>query len=234
MLFTPDIRVPIRPLTNGPEALFVSSFLASGILAGNGSRPLTFREPKLPTGFPDIVAVYLRDSELTINPSRNSLTSEHLKLLHHICNVRTTSLDAISADLSWRNKAVRRCIADLESAALIYLRGDRVSSRQIKGIFAAKKIVAIEAKIDNWWRAVHQACSNTWFASHSYVLIPRNRNIEIVKQYAISVGVGVIVFDGSAAEKVVEARAHALPASYGSWLINEWAIRRVFSAPQSD
>jgi hypothetical protein len=234
MLFTPDLRIAARPSTNGPEALFVSSFLASGMLGRNGNSPLIFHEPKLPTGFPDIVAVYLRDSELTLNPSRNSITSEHLKLLQHVCSIRTTSFNAICADLGWRNRSVRRCIEDLENANLVSVRGDRVSSRQMKAIFAAKKIIAIEAKIDNWWRAVHQASSNTWFASHSYVLIPRNRNLEVIKQEALGFGVGVIVFDGSTAEIALEARAHSLPASYGSWLFNEWAIRRVFSVPLGD
>lgn len=229
MSFTPDTRVPGRPGTRGPEALFISSFLASGALGRNGTSPLIFNEPKLPTGFPDIVAVYLRDTQLSINPSRNALTQEHLRLLHHVCSVRASSVEAICADLGWRRKMLRRCIADLESADLLYVRGGGVFARQMKAIFAAKRIIAIEAKLDNWWRALHQASSNTWFASHSYVLIPQNRNLDIIKKEAARLGVGVMVFDGLTTETALEARVHPLPASYGSWLFNEWTIRRAFS-----
>lgn len=229
MSFTPDIRVPARPGTRGPEALFISAFLASGALGRNGSSPLIFNEPKLPTGFPDIVAVYLRDTELSLNPSRNALTHDHLRVLHHVYCVRTSSLEAIRTDLGWRSKLLERCIADLESANLVHVRGAGVFARQLKAIFAAKRIVAIEAKLDNWGRALHQACSNTWFASHSYVLIPRNRNLDVIKKEAARVGVGVMVFDGTTTKTALEARIHPLPASYGSWLFNEWTIRRAFS-----
>jgi hypothetical protein len=229
MTFTPDATVPARPATTGPEALFVSSFLSSGMLASSIDAPLIFNEPKLPIGFPDVVAVYLRDTEITLNPTRNALHHDHLRLMYHVSSVGEASVDEIQSDLGWRSSVLQRCIADLADADLLYLRGRRVVARGLRTVFAAKKIVAIEAKLDNWSRALEQASSNTWFASHSYVLIPRNRNLAVINSEARALGIGVMVFDGEKTEITVEARKHSLPASYGSWLFNEWTIRRVFS-----
>jgi hypothetical protein len=230
MAFTPNTTVPVRPGTSGPEALFVSSFLSSGALATAADSPLIFNEPKLPIGFPDVVAVYLRDSEITLNPTRNALDNDHLRLLHHVSSVRATSVEDLQSDLGWHNKMLQQCIDDLAEADLLYVRGRRVMARPLRSVFAAKKIVAIEAKLDNWSRALQQASSNTWFASHSYVLIPRNRNLSTINAEARALGVGVMVFDWQKTEITVEAKKHKLPASYGSWLLNEWTIRRVFSS----
>ena len=231
MPFTPDTTVPVRPGTSGPEALFVSRFLSSGALKGVMDSPAIFNEPKLPTGFPDIVAVYLRESEITLNPTRNALGQDHLRLLHHVSGVRATSVQDLQSDLGWRGRILRRCIDELAEADLLYVRGQRIIARRLRSVFAARKIVAIEAKLGNWSKALEQASSNTWFASHSYALIPRNRNLSTINAKARALGVGVIVFDGEKTETTVQAKKHELPASYGSWLFNEWTIRRMFSAP---
>src|SRR5205823_6098859 len=110
----------------------ISEFLQSGALSTSRNQPLIFSEPKLPTGFPDIVAVYLRDVSITLNPTRNALTNTHLRLLHHLCSVKMTSFEAIRSDLGWRARMLERCIEDLSDADLVYARGSKVSARELR------------------------------------------------------------------------------------------------------
>ena len=39
-------------------------------------------------------------------------------------------------------------------------------------------------------------------------------------------GIGVLLYDGRRTEVRVKAAERRLPASYGSWLVNEWTVRR--------
>jgi hypothetical protein len=231
MLPVANARVPCRPATPGRETSLVEQFLAAGSLADRAMEPpVVFTEPKLATGFPDVVAVYLSDKPITITPGRSTLHEEHLRLLHHLCSVKTTSFEEIKNGLGWRGKMLQRCIADLADADLVYVRGSKIVARNTGAIFAVRKIVAIEAKIGDWKRALRQACSNTWFASHSYMLIPSTRAIEQVEAAAKAVGIGVMVFDGNKTKTVVPPLVRSIPASYGSWLFNEWTLRTIFSS----
>lgn len=233
MVFVANTKVPVRSSLPGRETSLVSDFLQSGVLRTPRYQSEIFNEPKLPTGFPDIVAVYLGDVPLSMNPSRNALTHTHLRLLHHLCSVKKTSVTDIISDLGWRGKMLDQTIEALSDADLIYRRGSRIFARELRKIFAVRKIVAIEAKVDNWARGLQQASSNTWFASHSYLLIPENRNVAKVKSTAQALGVGVMIFDGDETRTIVTPRVSPLPSSYGSWLFNEWSVRRLFGSPHT-
>jgi hypothetical protein len=216
-------------VTPGRETCLVEQFLAAGSLADRKTElPVVFTEPRLATGFPDVVAVYLSDKPITVTPGRTMLHDEHLRLLHHLCSVKTTSFNEIESGLGWRGKMLKRCVADLADADLVYVRGSKIVARHVANIFAVRKIIAIEAKIGDWKRAIRQACSNTWFASHSFVLIPQTRAIEHVQSAAQAVGIGVMIFDGEKTKTVVNPLARSIPASYGSWLFNEWSLRSIF------
>lgn len=221
-------NVSCRAATPGREMSLVNEFLAGGSLAKQGVTPLVFTEPKLPTGFPDIVAVYLSDKRITVTPGRSALQDDHLRLLHHLCMVKTTSFDEIKAGLGWRGKMLERCITDLADADLVFVHGSKIVARGVRSIFAIRKIIAIEAKIGDWRRALRQACTNTWFASHSYLLIPSTRVMDQVGEAARNMGIGVITFDGTNTRTVVAPLARSIPASYGSWLFNEWSLRSIF------
>jgi DUF1365 family protein len=119
---------------------------------------------------------------------------------------------------------VAELVDDLLNADLISTRGSFVTARPLGKIFAARHIIAVEAKIKNWRKALQQAVANLWFASHSYILLPPLRTLNRVVKEAKKFGVGVLVFDGKKTKMVFRPKRQQIPISYGSWLISEWAL----------
>jgi len=218
-----------RTPTLGPEIEFVEAAFACPQEAGVWGRqnePIFFREPALPTGFPDLVGVSLDRQELLFTPERLRLRGEHLQLLHYIYLTRGTTVPAIADALLWSERSLEGMIRDLELAELVRRSARRVRCAALAEIFVAKRIVAVEAKIDKWEIAIRQAVGNTWFASHSFILLPDRRWTEQVRASAAHFGIGVLTYDGLRTRVRLRAEKRRIPASYGSWLVNEWTIRQ--------
>jgi len=107
---------------------------------------------------------------------------------------------------------------------LIYKRSGLLLPRSISKVFCLKKIISIEAKIKDWRKAIEQAIMNTWYASHSYVLFPRTsisiKAIGSAKKY----GIGIISFEENKPKVLLKPLIRKLPASYGSWMLNDLII----------
>lgn len=86
-------------------------------------------------------------------------------------------------------------------------------------------IVAIEAKISWWRRALEQAGGNVWFSSESHALMPSVSDREAVADVAQRFQVGVLQFEDARPTEIWAAPQRPVPASYGSWLFNEWVWR---------
>ena len=114
---------------------------------------------------------------------------------------------------------------DLLDSGLAFERGGYFQARSTRKTFHLSRIIAIEAKIDDWSGAIRQAAANTWFASESYILIPPKRVLDAVSQAAQDIGVGVLVFDGDETTVIVRSFRRRIPLSYGSWLLNERVVR---------
>ena len=98
-------------------------------------------------------------------------------------------------------------------------------SRALSEIFAVQRLIAIEAKIDDWKTGLQQAVRNTWFASESYLLLERVVNREPLLSEALQFGVGVVCRDQPLDSAEARARHEQIPSSYASWLFNEWCWR---------
>jgi hypothetical protein len=91
--------------------------------------------------------------------------------------------------------------------------------------FAVRRIVAFEAKISDWRGAIQQAALNKWFASESYILVPRIPARSVIIETAEAAGVGVWI-EGEVSPYLVTPRVNSRePLSYASWLFNEWSWR---------
>jgi predicted transcriptional regulator len=213
-----------RPLTEGPEQRLLAGALVS-FCAGFRSPSVVLQEVQLPTGVPDAIAVLLRRGDVELAHERLGLSRDDLRLFQHIASIRKTTVDDLALALRWGAADLRRAVTALEAAGLVHETTRRVQARRLSDIFLARQIIAIEAKMSDWQRALRQAIGNTWFASHSYILLPDRRLPREVLTEAARFGVGVLTFDGQKTRTRLRALARKLPASYGSWLVHESALR---------
>jgi hypothetical protein len=211
----------------GPEAELLELALSSSSLDNKCKKAIIFREPQLPTGFPDLVAVYTSKRDTKFNPFRPGLSTWHIKLLHLIYQLGGGYLHDISQSSLYPLGKVKILVDELSQADMVYFRGKKIFPAAMRRIFKATRIVAIEAKINDWHRAIRQAIANRWFSSHSYILLPEKHRMTRILDEAQSFGIGVMVFDGQNTRELCQPKPQNLPTSYGSWLLNEWAIRMI-------
>ena len=207
----------------GPEKKLVDSFLENiPFCAPRGCHTTVFCEPRIESGFPDLVIVFWSPAVAKKwTPKRLDLTREDIRLLHFLHQVGPVSSQNLRLRLS---RPIAANLARLEAADLIYETHEVWQPRPLKRSFAAKRIIAIEAKISEWARVLQQAFQNTWFASDSFVLWPEPRSAEQIRSAANRFGVQLC----SPGERVpcrLGSSSSALPRSYVSWLFNEWAWR---------
>jgi len=217
---------PARTQVAGPETDFVNQAIAC-YQHSIGNLQVIMREPALPTGYPDIVAVTLHRPTFDFLEDRLLLSTKHFQLLHYLFQSRSATIAAITSDLLWSETAVAQSLADLEAAKMVFRCRDLLACTPISRTFWARRIVAIEAKVSNCGNAIRQAVGNSWYASHSYVLFPESKWRSSLEIAAKSYGIGVMLFNGTRIRIARAPRARSLPSSYGSWLVHEYALRQL-------
>ncbi len=207
----------------GPESKLVTKVLAQGLPFKKDLEII--QELELPTGYPDILAIsFKKNSESFTN--FDHFNKEHLKVLHYLYSFKVSSSEDISSRLLIKPKTVDKILIDLLDAELVWSKGDRFKTKALSKIFNVDKIIAIEAKIQDWRSAVSQAINNTWFASDSYILIPEKKNNQLIAEYAKNFGIGVIVSANDESYIYSKAQAQKLPVSYGSWFVNMGLVKQ--------
>lgn len=214
-----------RSVRRGPEWRLLKAAVKSG-LPLRVHKAIFLREAFLPSGVPDLIAVeaqaYPRDPRV----KRRRLEICHLQMLHFL-NERGPTIEAeVRRLLNLSEKESCKMLEQLSAASLVVRKRDVVSIRPSANLFTVRRIVAIEAKMQAWRTALQQATANLWFASHSYILVPAMKCLRRIADEARTMGIGVLVFDGKRTRTLVRPRKHPIPASYGSWLINEWAVHK--------
>jgi hypothetical protein len=182
------------------------------------------REPEIATGVPDLVAVYHRLAVATAGTEH--LGQLHFRVLHQLWRGGGACLEDLSALINLSVKALERTVGELLEAGLVWVRGEHFSARSLAAIFPARHIIAVEAKMTDWRGAVEQARMNLWFASESYILVPSRINLASVVEFAASVDVGVLAFDGRRTRRCSRPQPRQIPASFGSWVLGEWSVRQ--------
>ena len=220
-----DLGVQFRRKRPGPELELVESFLrtmprnAFGRFP-RGSRATVFLEPRLESGFPDIVIVVWREKiTREWRSERAFLKSYDLRLMHFLHKIRRAREDELIACFGRRSIA---SIGRLNDAAMIRLLGAAWTPCALRRSFAASQIIAVEAKVRKWAEVLNQARLNTWFASKSYVLVPHLPSGSQISE-AQRLGIGVCSLDNRVPIKM--ANRSRLPRSYASWVLNDWAWR---------
>jgi hypothetical protein len=215
---TTVLGLSFRAQRRGPERELVDRFLASHHIAvPPGCEPVVFREPRLPTGYPDLVIVMWHEQKAARwRKDRAPLTRNDLRLAHYLYHRGPSSTDDLQATLG---NSVPESVARLDAAGIVRIREAKWKVCPLARVFAAKQIIAVEAKISEWKLGLEQAHLNTWFASVSYLLVPSVPKGSSLVKKARELGVGVWTNDQA---PVIPRKAQQLPCSYVSWLFNEW------------
>jgi hypothetical protein len=207
----------------GPENELVDWFLDNlPIRVPRGSHATVFREPRLQSGFPDVViTIWNVKTTESWSPKRAHLTDRDIRVMHHIGQRGACSLSELQLLFSDR---IAPCIERLLAAEMVRPRKDIWVARSLAKAFAVRRIIAIEAKMSDWTVALEQAHLNTWFASESYVLLPHVGRREKVVAEASAAGIGIWSREDGKVHPAL-SEPTPMPRSYASWLFNEWAWR---------
>jgi hypothetical protein len=197
--------------------------MARATVPRDKARPVKLVEPELPTGFPDVVYVYLTAEQPVL--ATIDLDAGQLRLLHYLYSSRTSLLTSIAENLSLRGAQLKRRLDPLVTLDLLRIDKGRVWLRPRADVFPARRIIAVEAKIGDSRRALHQASANRWFASQSYILLSTRDPPQRVKVAARDLGVGILAEYNGRCSISVRAKPHRIPASYGSWMVAALAAR---------
>ena len=226
----PRIGLLARNGVSGPEKDLVESFTKHipQCFRWRSGHVAIFHEPQMETGFPDIVAVqFLPESFKGWRSSRLELTSSDVKLLHHLHGTRGSDSGNLMTVLGIDGRSLLASFERLLDARMITRTKGRWVPRPMTELFGIKSIIAVEAKIKNWGDAFNQAQLNHWFASASFVLSPVEKPAESVLKRSERTGVGIMLMNGSGPRKIRNSQKNHIPASYGSWMFNEWIGRHI-------
>jgi hypothetical protein len=217
----PGLR--FRSTRKGPESDMVLSFIDNlDIKTPRGCNVTLFQEPKLDSGFPDIVMVIWNQAVTEKwNPMRLHLQSTDIRVLHYLTTIGSSEKTEIER---FFGSKVASSLNNLEAADMIRQTRNRYVARPLSKLYAARKIIAVEAKISQWRGALDQAFTNRWFASESAVLLPKISTSTGLLSRAKSLGIEVWSMDDA---YCIDRRNCSItpPMSYASWLFNEWVWR---------
>lgn len=220
-----NINFWCRKRRSGPESEMVEAFIAQYqyIFSIDSYESTVFTEPCLDSGFPDILIVFWdKKALLNWSAARNKLTKNDVKLLHHIAvSQNGYNLFFLCQQLGYSEKEIKGSLGKLTKADLIYFKKGAYKAYELEDIFAVRRIISIEAKMQDWKNALFQAQMNELFSSHSYILLPTNKVNDQVVGCLKNGNSGLLSLDDSGVKLVREASKLSIPASFYSWVINE-------------
>ena len=213
-----------RTSKEGPELNFLYEYVQNSLpQAPSGQKLTIFIEPNVESVFPDAVAVYWDiETVQQWNSNRLILTKQDIRVLHYLGLVKTTNIDGLQRYFS---HPVIQSLERLENANLVYRMPRTWQIKSMRQIFAVKRLITIEAKINDWQQGLFQAFFHTWFASESYLLVSKlPKNKKLVDE-ASKLGIGVVSSDVALENSLAPVRKDRIPKSYASWLFNEWVCK---------
>jgi hypothetical protein len=185
-----------------------------------------FVEPKIDSGYPDIVIVYYNDNYMMHwTQERNRLSDDDLKILALVFKASKCTVDEIATTFGFSHQRALKSIELLADCGILQQQGKRWKTTNKSSFFGIKRVVAIEAKIGNAKKALPQAIMNTRFSTQSYSLIDiTNPAQKTISEYK-SLGIGIIA--GDKYSTVLESAQRKLPVSCTTLKFNDWIGRQI-------
>lgn len=226
------LGVSFRGHRAGPEHELIEEYLKSlKVKVPRGCTVTIFREPRISSGFPDLVLVIWNTSAAARwHPSRALLKNEDIRLMHYIALNGLATHQEI--DTLYGNKAAKS-LERLQAAEMILSRRNFWVARTVSKCFAVKHIIAIEAKMTQWRNALAQAYLNTWFASSSCIMLPQLPKSKALLSEAKLLGIGIHLLENTLLD-YRDVPTEASPRSYVSRLFNEWVWRAERDEPRTE
>lgn len=226
-----NIGLYTRVVTQGEELELVKEFIDYYVhifLRNNRVNNLAvFIEPKISSGFPDIVfASYSPEILNNWSCEREKLTLNDLKIMSHLIMRKGCTGNDLMKELKLPERSTLQSIENLMDANMVFRSQGLWKPVDMKKIYNIKKLISVEAKMTDMKKVAEQSLINTWFASQSYALTnisnPQNNTIRNFERQ----GTGLYCKKKNF-KKVVEAKRLRLPSSYLSLQFNEWIGKTV-------
>jgi hypothetical protein len=209
----------------GKEADLVDRFLTSYLHLYNPDETLTILiEPRLGFAEPDLIIVEW-DNEISTSwpKERSQLTASDIKLISYISSSGPTPLDSLREFFPRIRKSR---LLHLERIGVISLCNGFCIPQDRKISFAARSIIAIEAKTSLSMRVIEQAFRNMLFAEMSYIVTSTSAPNPASLERAATLGLGVYSFpQTNDLAMLVPPNETPLPITFHSWFVNELAWR---------
>lgn len=225
-----DINIKFRTKTEGPELNLVYNYIdiVSSTFKHRTNNLAIFIEPLVDTTYPDIVFVEYSPKYIDKwNNSRNKLEKNDIKLLSIIKQFESISSTSLHNRTKIEYKNLLLSLEKLIDSDLIHRKNEKWIIKPMKEIFHTKKIISVEAKINQLDNLLQQADINNWFSSESYALSsvknPQKKTIEKFIDY----GVGLYSMSDNKIQELTKAKKQAIPNNYASWMFNEWLGRYI-------
>ena len=222
----PNIGLTFRITTKGDEYELVKEFVEFYIdmfkRINRKSNLAVFIEPRVETGFPDIVFAKYNPSMIeSWNDKRRCLVTNDLKILSQLIYSRGCSGEHLLKCLKLSERQTLESLERLLDADMIVRKNGVWRAQSLKKIYGIERLISVEAKMCDMKKVLEQSVKNTWFASQSYILTGANKPKQDTIMNVRKQGVGLYC-RGEKFKKVVEAKKLALPSSYLSLQFNEW------------
>ncbi|MCP3686730.1 MAG: hypothetical protein GY861_29175 [bacterium] len=189
-------------------------------------------------GIADILSIHYDKSKLTqrckaINGTPLDFSNLSAYAMTYLSETPIAAVEDLSNYLKVKNGPLIQVIDILTSRGLVYVyKNGRIRARKRSKAFVIKDILAFEAKISNWKKAIDQAERHLWFTNSSFVVVPNltRSTIDKINIECSGRGIGLIIQSGNKSFKIIkEPLRKSRIDSFFSWKLNELLIDRSIS-----
>ncbi len=201
-----------------------------------------FTEANTNWGTVDILSVHFDKSTLChrckeVNGTSPEFSNLAAYAMAYLSESSSVTMAELANYLKANNGQLFQVIEILTGRGLAYVyKNGKVRARSTTNTFAIKDILAFEAKISDWKKAITQAERHLWFTNSSFVIMPNltRQTIDKIRFECANRGIGLITQSGTKSFKIVaEPLRKRHVDSFFSWKLNELLIDRSIGNGQS-
>ena len=203
-----------------------------------GRDVLILRETNTNWGVVDILSIHYNKTNLihrrkSMGNTILDLTNLAAYAISYLSDINITTVNDLSNYLKVKNGPLTQIIEILTKRGLVYVyKNGKIRARTKSKTFVIKDILAFEAKISNWKKAIDQAERHLWFTNSSFVVVPNytKSTLDKIIPECTNHGIGLIVQTDENSFKVFKDPLH-MPHinSFFSWKLNEMLVDRSIS-----